>query len=84
MRKRQWLCLALAAAMALGASFPALAADTKIDTVKLKFSYDKAPESGDDIGDISVTAGGSGYYVESAEYTNARIRIRGLWEMCRK
>lgn len=71
MRKRQWLCLVLAAVMAMGASFPSFAADEKIDTVKLKFSYSKAPESGDDIGDISVTSTGSGYEVESAEYTNA-------------
>ena len=26
----------------------------KIDTVKLSFSYSKAPESGDEIGDITV------------------------------
>ena len=50
---------------------PAFAADTKIDTVKLTFSYDTAPASGDSIGSIHVSGDTSSYYVESAEYTNA-------------
>ena len=54
MRRKRGLCLLLAASMALGSSFTALAADKKIDTVKLSFSYSKAPESGDEIGDITV------------------------------
>lgn len=70
MRKQKGLCLLLAAVMALSTGFTAWAADTKIDTVKLTFSYDKAPASGDDIGDITVRAGDSEYEVESAEYTN--------------
>lgn len=70
MKIRRWLCLTAAAIMAFGASFPAFAADKKIDTVKLKFSYDKEPESGDDIGTITVNSSGEGYSVEAAEYTN--------------
>ena len=70
MKIRRWLCLTAAVIMVFGASFPAFAADKKIDTVKLKFSYNKEPESGDDIGTITVTSGGAGYRVESAEYTN--------------
>lgn len=71
MRGKNGLCLVLAAVMALSSAFTALAADEKIDTVKLSFSYSKAPASGDDIGDITVKAGSSGFYVESAEYTNS-------------
>ena len=54
MRRKRGLCLLLAASMALSSSFTALAADKKIDTVKLSFSYSKAPESGDEIGDITL------------------------------
>ena len=43
MRRKRGLCLLLAASMALGSSFTVLAADKKIDTVKLSFSYSKAP-----------------------------------------
>lgn len=42
MRRKRGLCLLLAASMALSSSFTALAADKKIDTVKLSFSYSKA------------------------------------------
>lgn len=77
MRKQKGLCLLLAAVMALSTGFTAWAADTKIDTVKLTFSYDKAPASGDDIGDITVRAGDSEYEVESAEYTN--LEDRDTW-----
>lgn len=49
----------LAVVMAISTGFTALAADTKIDTVKLTFSYDKAPASGDDIGNIKVKADSS-------------------------
>lgn len=70
MRKQRGLCIVLAAVMTLSTGFTAWAADKKIDTVKLTFSYDKTPESGDDIGDINVRAGSSGFEVESAEYTN--------------
>lgn len=37
MRRKRGLCLLLAASMVLGSSFTALAADKKIDTVKLTF-----------------------------------------------
>lgn len=70
MKKTKGLCLILAAVMTLGTGFTTFAADTKINTVKLSFSYSKAPATGDDIGDISVSAGSSGFTVESAEYTN--------------
>ena len=43
MRKKKGICLMLAVVMAISTGFTALAADTKIDTVKLTFSYDKAP-----------------------------------------
>ena len=68
--KKAW-CIALAAAMTFMSVMPAFAADTKIDTVKLTFSYDTAPASGDSIGSIHVSGDTSSYYVESAEYTNA-------------
>ena len=42
--KKAW-CIALAAAMTFMSVMPAFAADTKIDTVKLTFSYDTAPAS---------------------------------------
>lgn len=77
MRRKRGLCLLLAASMALGSSFTALAANKKIDTVKLSFSYSKAPESGDEIGDITVKAGSSGFEVDSAEYTN--IEDQDTW-----
>lgn len=70
MRKQKGVCLLLAAVMVLSSGFTAWAADTKIDTVKLKFSYDQAPASGDEIGDITVETSGSHYEVDSAEYTN--------------
>lgn len=70
MIRKKSLCLVLAAVMALSASFPVLASDEKIDTVKLNFSYGNAPESGDEIGDITVRAGSSGFEVDTAEYTN--------------
>lgn len=71
MRKKKGICLLLAVVMAISTGFTALAADTKIDTVKLTFSYDKAPASGDNIGNIKVKADSSEFYVESAEYTNS-------------
>ena len=43
--KKAW-CIALAAAMTFMSVMPAFAADIKIDTVKLTFSYDTAPASG--------------------------------------
>ena len=45
MRKKKGICLMLAVVMAISTGFTALAADTKIDTVKLTFSYDKALQS---------------------------------------
>ena len=45
--------------------------------MKLSFSYSKAPESGDEIGDITVKAGSSGFEVDSAEYTN--IEDQDTW-----
>lgn len=71
MLKRKGLCLILAVAAAMGASFAALAADTKIDKVNLTFSYDTEPASGDDIGDIAAKTRDDAYYVEAAEYTNS-------------
>lgn len=71
MRRNKGLCLLLASVIALSTAFTSLAADKKIDSVKLTFSYGQAPASGDDIGDITVKAGSSGFEVESAEYTNA-------------
>ena len=68
--KKVW-CMVLAAAMTFMSVMPAFAADKKIDTVKLTFSYDRAPASGDSIGSIHVSGDTDSYYVESAEYTNA-------------
>ena len=71
MQKQKIICFIVAAAMTVGMGMTAYAADTKIDRVKLTFSYGEAPKSGEDIGDISVHAEGNEYYVESAEYTNS-------------
>ena len=71
MKKQKALCLVMAAVMTVSSGFTAFASDTKIDKVRLEFSYGETPKSGDDIGDITVKAGGSEYYVESAEYTNS-------------
>ena len=51
--KKAW-CMVLAAAMTFMSVMPAFAADKKIDTVKLTFSYDRAPASGDSFGCIHV------------------------------
>lgn len=71
MKRQKMICLMLAAAMALNMGITSWAATTKIDKVKLTFSYGEAPKSGDDIGDINVRTSDDEYYVESAEYTNA-------------
>lgn len=70
MRIKRGLCLILSLIMASSLGFTAWAADTKIDKVKLRFSGD-APASGEDIGDISVTADSDEYYVDTAEFTNS-------------
>lgn len=46
MRRKRGLCLLLAASMALGSSFTALAADKKIDTVKLSFPIQRRRRAG--------------------------------------
>lgn len=72
MRVKQTVSVMLAVILAAGSAIPSFAADTeKIDDVRLKFSYSQEPESGNDIGDISVTAESEGFTVESAEYTNS-------------
>lgn len=71
MKARKWISMALSALLVVSMAFSSFAADTKINTVRLTFSYGTAPATGDDIGDISVTTTGTGYTVESAEYTNA-------------
>lgn len=71
MKAKRGISLILAAVLAMGTTFTAWASDEKIDTVRLEFSYSREPESGEDIGDISVRAASDGFYVESAEYTNA-------------
>ena len=70
MRTKKMVSLAIAFLLSAMSVFTAYAADEKIDTVRLQFSYDKEPETGEDIGDIHVSAGDNTYDVESAEYTN--------------
>ena len=82
MRAKRFISLAMAIVFAASTAFSAFAADTKINTVRLTFSYGKAPASGDDIGDISVSSSGTGYSVESAEYTNADDKDTWTVEMC--
>lgn len=77
MKAKKAMSFVLAAVLAMGMTFPALASDEKIDTVRLEFSYSKAPESGDEIGDITVIGDSSEFYVESAEYTN--IEDQDVW-----
>ena len=43
MNKRKALCLLMAAAMTVSTGLTAYAADTKIDKVRLEFSYGEAP-----------------------------------------
>lgn len=69
--------LAMAAFLSAMAVFPVYAGTEKIDTVRLEFSYDKEPESGDDIGDISVRARDDSYDVDSVEYTN--LEDKDVW-----
>ena len=52
MYTKKMFSLAMAAFLSAMAVFPVYAGTEKIDTVRLEFSYDKEPESGDDIGDI--------------------------------
>lgn len=47
-----------------------LAATKKIDTVKLSFSYDKAPEAGEAPGSVTAKTSSKEFTVESAEYIN--------------
>lgn len=55
----------------LGIGMTAFAADTKIDKVKVTFSYDGAPKSGDPIGSVDAAVSSDAeYVVESAEYVN--------------
>ena len=71
--KRLGLCLVLAAALTVCTGMAPLAAETKIENVKLEFSYGSGgePENGHEIGGINVTApGDSPYIVEYAEYIN--------------
>ena len=69
-KRRNCLIFALAAVMAVGTAFTALAEDTKIDKVKLSVSYDREPKSGDDIGNVYVKTDSSQFRVDYAEYTN--------------
>ena len=68
--KRLGFILTLVLIMAL--AVPAWAADTKIDSVKLDFSYAGAePKSGNEIGGIHVKVpDGQPFTVEYAEYSN--------------
>ena len=68
--KRLGFIMTLVLIMAL--AMPAWAADTKIDSVKLDFSYSgEEPKSGNEIGRIHVKApDGQPFTVEYAEYSN--------------
>lgn len=67
--KRKWIGFVAAAAMAVSMSMTAWAAETKIDTVKLEISHEKAPASGDEIGSVRAkVSGDQPYTVEYAEY----------------
>ena len=52
MYTKKMFSLAMAAFLSAMAVFPVYAGTEKIDTVRLEFSYDKEPESGDDITNI--------------------------------
>lgn len=69
-KRKSYLIFALAACMVLGSAFTAQAADTKIDKVRLTFSYDREPKSGEDIGNIHVKTDSNEFRVDYAEYTN--------------
>ena len=77
MYTKKMFSLAMAAFLSAMAVFPVYAGTEKIDTVRLEFSYDKEPESGDDIGDISVRARDDSYDVDSVEYTN--LEDKDVW-----
>lgn len=67
MLKRQ-ICLVMAAVMTLAMGMTAQAADTKITSMKITFSYDTEPKSGDSIGSINAKTDSSQFYIDSAEY----------------
>ena len=69
-KRKSYLIFALAACMVLGSAFTAQAADTKIDKVRLTFSYDREPKSGEEIGNIHVKTDSNEFRVDYAEYTN--------------
>lgn len=69
--KGKRLCFLLSLVLALALAVPAWAADTKIDSVKLEFSYGQEPKSGSEIGRVyAKVPSGQPYTVEYAEYTN--------------
>ena len=65
------LALAMVLAIMTAASVQAADDRERIDKVKLNFSYDREPASGDEIGDIRVTTDSKQFSVDYAEYTNS-------------
>lgn len=69
--KKQLAAFVMAGIMVLATGITVLASsETKIDKVKVTFSYDKAPENGDAIGEIHASADSDEYTIDHAEYTN--------------
>lgn len=68
--KKRAVGLLLALSMVLGMSMNAAAAETKIEKVKIEFSWGDVPKAGDRPGSISASAGGDEYSVGDVYYTN--------------
>jgi len=70
---KKWMGILVTIVCLLGMQMTVYA-DTRIDQVAVTFSYDKAPESGDEVGDIRATVSSSApYFVEYAEYISDSV-----------
>lgn len=71
MRKswKNWICVALAAAMTIGMSMSVLAVE-KIDKVTITFSYDEEPKSGESVGSVKANTSSNQFYIDNVEYIN--------------
>lgn len=63
-------CILLAATLTIAAGFTTLAAETRIDKMKITFSYDAEPKSGETIGTINAKTDSNEFFIDSAEYMN--------------
>lgn len=74
MKKRASMILAALCLMLAGTGMTAWAADTKIETVEIEFSWDAEPTAGEEPGNISAEAKGSQYRVTET-YFNEDVEV---------